>query len=57
MISLEAYPFYIYIHMTVKYLHQYNQYSYPNIEANIFESRFLKRAAKMGSSFLAIYLF
>ena len=42
---------------TVKYLHQYNQYSYPNIEANNFESRFLKRAAKLGSSFLAIYLF
>ena len=41
---------------TAKYLHQYNQYSYPNIEANIFEPRFLKRAAKLGSSFLAIYL-
>ena len=31
-------------------------YSYPNIEANIFDARFLKRAAKLGSSFLAIYL-
>ena len=39
---------------TAKYLHWYNQYSYPNIEANIFEARFLKRAAKLGSSFLAI---
>ena len=37
--------------MTAKYLHWY---SYPNIEANIFEARFLKRAAKLGSSFLAI---
>ena len=46
---------YIYIYMrTAKYLHWYNQYSYPNIEANIFEARFLKRAAKLGSSFLAI---
>ena len=25
--------------------HQSNQYSYPNIETNIFETRFLKRAA------------
>ena len=25
---------------TAKYLHQYNQYSYPNIEAKIFEARF-----------------
>ena len=34
--------------------HQYYQYSYPNIEANIFEIRFLKRAARLGSPFLAI---
>ena len=45
----------MYIHMrTAKYLHWYYQYNYPNIEANIFEARFLKRAAKLGSSFLAI---
>ena len=34
--------------------HPYYQYSYTNIEANAFEARFLKRAAKLGSSFLAI---
>ena len=26
------------------------QYSYPNIEANFFETRFLKKAAKLGSA-------
>ena len=44
MISLESYPFWRYGYQLV----QYNQYSYPNIEANIFEAR-LKRAA-VGSS-------
>ena len=40
--------------MTANVYHQYNQYSYPNIEANTFEARFLKRAARLRSLFLAI---
>ena len=43
--------------ISCNFYHQYNQYSYPNIEANLFEARFLKRVARLGrlgSSFLAI---
>ena len=61
MISLESYSFWRYGSSVgvvgddfVPSVYQYNQYCYPNIEANIFEPRFLKRATRLGSSFLAI---
>ena len=44
---------YIYIGQQNNY-HQNSHCSYPKIEANIFEARFLKRAAGLGSLFLAI---
>ena len=36
---------YIYVGGQENMYHQYNRYSYPNIEANIFDATFFKKAA------------